>query len=63
LDKQIVLYKDLGLIDYKAAWDYQEELFQQNVGIKSILRNRELADSNLALVNEQELSNVNIHRY
>jgi lipoyl(octanoyl) transferase len=47
LDKQIVLFKDLGIIDYKMAWDYQEQLFQKNVGIKSILRNKELANNNL----------------
>ena len=47
LDKQIVLFKDLGLIGYKAAWDEQEQLFQQNVGIKSALRNLELAASNM----------------
>ncbi len=46
LDKQVVLFKDLGIIDYKAAWDYQEKLFQQNVGIKMVLRKRELGDDN-----------------
>jgi lipoyl(octanoyl) transferase len=35
LDKQTVSYKDLGIIDYKAAWDYQEELLQANVQAKS----------------------------
>ncbi|MDO4728063.1 MAG: lipoyl(octanoyl) transferase LipB [Bacteroidota bacterium] len=33
--------QDLGLQDYKKVWDYQEELFQEIVNIKS--RNRELA--------------------
>jgi len=47
LDKQIVLFKDLGLIGYKAAWDEQERLFQHNVGIKATLRNMELAAGNL----------------
>lgn len=42
LDKQIVLYKDLGLIDYQSAWDYQERLFQQNVEVKSALRKLEI---------------------
>lgn len=42
LDKQIVLYKDLGLIDYQSAWDYQELLFQQNVQVKSALRKLEI---------------------
>ena len=36
---QSVIFKDLGLIDYKTAWDYQEKLLQQNVAIKTALRN------------------------
>ena len=46
LDKQIVLFNDLGLIEYKEAWDYQEVLFKQNVEIKSILRNKEIINAN-----------------
>ncbi len=34
-----VKFTDLGLTDYKEAWDYQEELFKQVVDIK--LRNRD----------------------
>ena len=26
-----VTYKNLGLIDYKEAWDLQEELFAENI--------------------------------
>ena len=37
---QPVIFKDLGLIDYKSAWDYQEKLLQQNVAIKSARRAR-----------------------
>ncbi len=29
-----VIFKDLGIIDYKKAWDYQEALFNQTVNIK-----------------------------
>lgn len=36
---QSVIFKDLGLIDYKTAWDYQEKLLQQNVAVKTMLRN------------------------
>ena len=54
MDKQIVLFKDLGLIDYQLAWDYQEKLFQQNVSIKSVLRNMEMADSTLQMENVNE---------
>ncbi len=31
---QDVFFKDLGLIDYKEAWDFQEELFKANVDAK-----------------------------
>lgn len=41
LDKQEVIYKDLGQVRYKNAWDYQEQLLQQNVQLKSLL-NKEL---------------------
>ena len=39
MDKQEVIFKDLGIIEYKTAWDYQEELLQANVKIKSAIRN------------------------
>src|SRR5688572_4408550 len=35
-----VLFEDLGIIDYKKAWDYQEELHKKIVDVK--LKNREL---------------------
>jgi lipoyl(octanoyl) transferase len=38
LDKQPVIFKDLGVMDYKSAWDYQESLLQENVAIKSSAR-------------------------
>ncbi|HTB51438.1 MAG TPA: lipoyl(octanoyl) transferase LipB [Ferruginibacter sp.] len=34
MNKQTVIYKDLGIIDYKKAWDYQEQLLQENVQVK-----------------------------
>ncbi len=39
MDKQKVIFKDLGIIDYKTAWDFQESLLQENVKIKSEIRN------------------------
>jgi len=46
VDKQQVHYKDLGIIDYKSAWDYQEELVKANVEIKTEARkNGQLATS------------------
>jgi lipoyl(octanoyl) transferase len=38
--KQEVLFRDLGQIEYRDAWDLQEKLLQENVQVKSELRNR-----------------------
>ena len=40
LEKQPVIYKDLGTINYQQAWDLQEELLQQNVQVKAALARR-----------------------
>jgi lipoyl(octanoyl) transferase len=37
-----VIFQNLGKIDYKEAWDYQEKIFQESVSIK--LENRNLPD-------------------
>lgn len=34
----IVIYEDLGLIDYKTAWDYQEKIFRATVDQKIKIR-------------------------
>jgi lipoyl(octanoyl) transferase len=36
-----VILEDLGLIDYKKAWDYQEKLFKTNVDLKIAIRRNE----------------------
>ena len=41
MEKQIVLFNDLGKMDYKTAWDLQERLLQQNVRIKSAVQSSE----------------------
>lgn len=38
MKKQQVIFKDLGIVNYKVAWDYQEELVQKNVAIKTAER-------------------------
>jgi lipoyl(octanoyl) transferase len=35
MSKQQVIFEDLGNMDYRSAWDYQETLLQKNVKIKS----------------------------
>ncbi|MBI1835947.1 MAG: lipoyl(octanoyl) transferase LipB [Flavobacteriia bacterium] len=36
-----VIFKDLGLIDYKEAWDFQEKLFADTIDSKIKIRNGE----------------------
>ena len=38
-----VEFRDLGLMEYKAAWDYQENLLQENLRIKSVVHNSDVA--------------------
>ena len=38
MEKQKVIFEDLGIINYKNAWDYQEELVKKNLEIKSEAR-------------------------
>jgi lipoyl(octanoyl) transferase len=40
MDKQAVFFRDLGLMGYKAAFDYQESLLQDNVKRKSLARSQ-----------------------
>ena len=37
-----VIFKDLGILDYKACWDYQESLFNDTVAQKIANRNLDL---------------------
>jgi len=37
--KQTVILQDLGVADYLPVWNYQEQLLQQNVNVKALLRN------------------------
>jgi lipoyl(octanoyl) transferase len=41
MSKQPVIFHDLGKMDYKSAWDYQESLLQENVRKKSIVKSQE----------------------
>jgi lipoate-protein ligase B len=34
--KQRVWFRDLGRMEYKAAWDYQEELLKENLAVKAL---------------------------
>ena len=52
MDKQKVIFKDLGIIEYKTAWDYQETLLNENVRIKSELRNASLTTHGSGLTSQ-----------
>src|SRR5215216_4923833 len=41
MEKQPVVFKDMGKMDYKTAWDLQERLLKQNVQIKSGVQSQE----------------------
>lgn len=42
-NKQGVLFRDLGQIEYQDAWTLQEQLLQENVAVKAAIRNRQIA--------------------
>ncbi len=41
MERQKVEFRDLGTMDYKTAWDYQEVLLQENVKAKALVHNTE----------------------
>jgi len=66
--KQEVLFRDLGQTAYRDAWDLQEKLLQENVAVKTAIRNRlsavgELTTSNgeLTVGNEEVIPSTNHH--
>ena len=53
-----MIFKDLGIIDYKSAWDYQETLLQENVNIKTLLRKQVPQETKEAMISEHPISNL-----
>lgn len=47
MNKQPIIFRDLGKMDYKTAWDYQESLLQENVRAKSLVRSNESEENKL----------------
>ena len=54
---QSVKVIDLGLIDYKEAWDYQEKLFDEIVSVK--ITNRNASNNQQPTTNNQQLKTNN----
>ncbi|MFZ9387213.1 MAG: lipoyl(octanoyl) transferase LipB [Chitinophagaceae bacterium] len=48
MNKQEILFRDMGLMEYQAAWDYQEALLRENLRIKSDLRAQDPGGTALA---------------
>jgi len=49
MNKQEVIFQDLGVQDYQSVWNYQEELLQENVKKKSLVYSRESVVDSLRL--------------
>ena len=58
--KQEVIFRDLGLMAYKPAWEYQEMLLDSNVKIKSSIRQRELAHDGGSLLEDVAESDISL---
>lgn len=54
-----MIFKDLGIIEYKAAWDHQETLLNENVQIKSALRNAAAFPDSLLSPHDSPLTTTN----
>jgi lipoyl(octanoyl) transferase len=60
MEKQQVIFQDLGQMDYKDAWDYQERLLQENVRRKSVVFSREsVVDNTGSVTTNYELPTQN----
>ena len=56
-----VIFKDLGIIDYKDCWDYQTKLFQKTVDLK--IYNRKNPDKQQKTPNYLIFCNPHIHSW
>lgn len=59
MQTQLIEFRDLGVMDYKSAWDYQEKLLQQNVKIKSAANTLKAADASVWQVTENAPDTTN----
>ncbi|MBS1576846.1 MAG: lipoyl(octanoyl) transferase LipB [Bacteroidetes bacterium] len=60
MKKQEVIFRDLGLRDYKSVWDYQESLLRENVQIKSAVGNLQLVTGrNSDNIQNSQVSTIN----
>ena len=57
METQKVEFRDLGTMDYKSAWDYQDLLMKENLQVKSTTSNRQSA------INREELLQLPTKHY
>lgn len=50
MNKEQIIFQDLGKMPYQAAWDYQEKLLQENVKKKSTVGGQQLTVNHLLFV-------------
>ena len=50
MNKEQIIFQDLGKMPYQAAWDYQEKLLQENVKRKSTVGGQQLTVNHLLFV-------------
>ena len=55
MNKQQVIFRDLGKMDYQSAWDYQEKLLQENVRRKSLVYSLESGVEEIELTTQHYL--------
>ena len=63
MPKRSVIFRDLGQMNYKDAWDCQENLLQQNVQIKSAARNLEVLIDNPLSAHHAPLTELETQNY
>lgn len=57
MKKQQIIFKDLGVMEYQTAWDYQEKLLQENVRIKTAARiDESLRDDKSVIISHSKLT-------
>jgi len=57
MEKQKVLFRDLGSMDYKEAWDYQEALLKENLAAKAVVSNGPTTVSGNDVTDQPETTN------
>lgn len=61
MTKQKIIFRDLGLMEYQASWDYQEKLLQENLKKKSETKS---LGSEISISNKEEIqSSLNTRHY